>query len=177
MCRVRPLRRAARRARPACIALGLAVAISGCGRSNHQRVSELRFEDLPDSADLARGAPILDRFEPYRMAGGAMRVRGAVHLPDGTRLQVAVLDARNGATLQTLQVTVQDRTFETDPFMTERGPLPRGTYRFDLLAYFDPAWQTDRVMLATRGGRTLHGPGIQRTQNGVAFHQVEERTL
>jgi hypothetical protein len=176
MCRVPVVR--ARRVRPAFVALGLAFAVAGCGRNDHPRSGPLTFEELPDSTGLTRGAPILGALEPYRMTGGAMRVRGGVRLPDGTRVQVTVSDARTHTTVKALQVSIQDGRFETPPFMSERGPLPPGTYTFDLLAYFNPAWQSDAVLRATHGGGALRGPGIVRTRDGgVVFHLAEDRTL
>ena len=50
--------------------------LSGCGR-RAERDAALSFEDLSDTTGLARGAPLLTAFEPYRLRGGAMRVRGS----------------------------------------------------------------------------------------------------
>ncbi len=187
MCRVRPHRGGVPRVRPAVMvmgaigAVGLAMApgaLSGCGRGSHPRHEALTFEELPDSATLSRGAPILGALEPYRLQGGAMRVRGSLRLPDGTRVQVTVSDARTHATLKTMQTLVQGGQFETPPFMTDRGPLPAGTYAFELLAYFNSTWQSDAVMRATGEGQSLRGPGIERARGGdLVFRRVEDRTL
>jgi hypothetical protein len=158
--------------------LALAVALAGCGREESRQSTELSFEELSDTAGLSQGRPLLTTFEPYRLQGGAMRVRGAVDFPDGTRLQVAVARAADGQEVARLQVSVENRTFETPPFMGERGPLPEDLYRFTLLAHFNDTWQPPSVMSATAGGKRLRGPGIIRTSMGQAsFTLQEERRL
>ncbi len=157
-------------------ALGL-LLLAGCGRRGAHG-SRLSFEELADTTGLSRGEPILLGFEPYRLPGGAMRVRGKVDLPDGTRLQLTVVRAPIEQTVAVLQVTVRDKAFETAPFMGPRGPLPPDLYRFDVLALFNAAWQTEKVMRATDDGRSLRGPGITRARVGeAAFFLREERRL
>ena len=181
MCRVRRTPRAARRAASAAVAprllLGLALAVAGCGRSHPRADAPLTFEELPDSAAMSRGEPMLTRLEASRLRGGAMQVRGAVRLPDGARIQITVSDAATGRTVHALQTTIDHGAFETPPFMAKAGPLPKGRYSFDVLAYFNSAWQPDEVVRVTAGGRNLRGPGIQPTRAGVILHLVEERTL
>ena len=168
--------RAARRVPGLVLAVLVALA-PGCGRQQ-PRENRLSFEDLSDTLGLSKGAPLVRAFEPYRLAGGAMRVRGNVDLPDGTRLQISVLRVANGETVERLQVTVQDRAFETAPFMGPRGPLPPDRYRFDVLAHFNPAWQPDAVLRATHDGHSLRGPGVTRGTGGeAAFYLREERRL
>jgi hypothetical protein len=151
--------------------------LAGCGRKAAQ-TTPLSFEDLSDTTGLARGAPLLTEFEPYRLQGGAMRVRGRADLPDGTRLQVSVVRAATKETMKVVQVTLQDGVFETPPFMGPRGPLPEDLYRFDVLAHFNPAWQPEHVLRATDGGRALRGPGVTRgTAGQPAFFLHEEVRL
>ncbi len=145
--------------------LGLAV-LAGCGRQGG-RSSRLSFEELSDTTGLSRGEPILTAFEPYRLQGGAMRIRGKANLPDGTRLQLTVVRASIDRQVAVMQVIVQNGAFETPPFMSERGPLPPDLYRFDVLAHFNSVWQTDKVLRATDDGRSLRGPGVTRGTGGV----------
>jgi hypothetical protein len=158
----------------AALLIGLLV---GCGRKAEQS-APLSFEELSDTTGLSHGAPLLTAFEPYRLRGGAMRVRGRADLPDGTRLQVSVVRIATAETVQVVQVTLADGTFETAPFMGPRGPLPEDSYRFDVLAHFNPAWQPERVLRATAGGRSLRGPGMTRGAAGQpAFILHEEVRL
>jgi hypothetical protein len=149
----------------------------GCGR-RQARDSALSFEELSDTTGLARGAPILTSFDPYRITGQALRVRGRADLPDGTRLQVSIVRVATGETVLVAQMTVEDGAFETAPLMSPRGPFPVDLYRFDVLAHFNPAWQPERVLRATHDGRSLRGPGITRNRGGQpAFFLREERRL
>ena len=175
----RPQRHARAPGRAFALLLGaiLLAAPAGCGR-RQARDSALSFEDLSDTTGLARGAPILTSFEPYRITGRALRVRGTASLPDGARLQVSIVRVATGETLLIAQVTVEDKAFETAPLMGPRGPLPVDLYRFDVLAHFNPAWQPEQVMRATHDGRSLRGPGITRGTGGQpAFFLREERRL
>ena len=149
----------------------------GCGHPRGHDTA-LSFEELSDTTGLSRGAPVLTSFEPYRLTGGALRVRGTASLPDGTRLQVSIIRAATGETVLVAQVTVEQGSFETAPLMTRRGPVPTDLYRFDVLAHFNPAWQTEEVLRATHDGRSLRGPGITRGTSGQpAFFLREERRL
>lgn len=161
------------------VLLLLCSALAGCGRSSTGHGDqELGFEELSDTAGLSRGAPILTALEPYRLVGGALRVRGRAELPDGTRLEIRIVNVTSGRILTRAQVTVQDRGFETAPLMGERGPFPPDLYRFELVAQFNPAWQPERVLRATDQGRALRGPGITRGSAGQpAFFLREERRL
>jgi hypothetical protein len=151
--------------------------LSGCG-SKAERGTPLSFESLSDTSGLARGAPLLTAFEPYRLAGGAMRVRGRADLPDDTRLQISVVRVAANETVKVVQVTLRDGAFETAPFMGPRGPLPEDLYRFDVLAHFNPVWQPERVLRTTGGGRSLRGPGVTRgTAGQPAFFLQEEVRL
>ena len=155
----------------------LLAAAAGCSRQQAHDTA-LSFEDLSDTTGLTRGAPILTSFEPYRMIGLALRVRGTANLPDGTRLQVSIVRVATGETVLVAQVTVEDRAFETAPLMGERGPLPVDLYRFDVFAHFNPAWQPEQVLRATHDGRSLRGPGITRGMGGQpAFFLRKERRL
>jgi len=151
--------------------------LAGCSR-RPARDAGLSFEDLSDTTGLTQGAPILTSFEPYRITGQALRVRGTASLPDGTRLQVTIVRVATGEIALVAQVTVQDRAFETAPLMGLSGPLPVDLYRFDVRAQFNSAWQPDRVLRATHDGRSLRGPGITRGTGGQpAFFLREERRL
>jgi hypothetical protein len=156
-----------RRAHPT-VALLLAAlcALAGCGRTKPQE--ELSFEKLPDTTGLSDGAAILESFEPYRMANGAMRVTGRVRLPDGTKLQIAVKQPGGKVSVAMAHVFVRERQFDSPPLVGDRGALPNGDYRFELLAHFTPDWQTAEVLRATGDGRNLRGPGITRARDGAA---------
>jgi|WetSurMetagenome_2_1015567.scaffolds.fasta_scaffold762592_1 hypothetical protein len=155
----------------------LLAALAGCSR-RQAGDSALSFEDLSDTTGLSRGGPILTSFEPYRMTGQALRVRGTANLPDGTRLQISIVRVATGETILVAQMTVEDKAFETEPLMSSRGPLPVDLYRFDVLAHFNPVWQTEKVLRATHDGRSLRGPGTTRGKGGQpAFFLREERRL
>jgi len=155
----------------------LLTGLVGCSHRQARDIA-LRFEDLSDTTGLARGAPIITSFEPYRITGRALRVRGTASLPDGTRLQVSIVRVATGETVLVAQMTVEDKAFETAPLMDSRGPLPVDLYRFDVLAHFNSAWQPEQVLRATHDGRSLRGPGITRGAGGQpAFFLREERRL
>lgn len=155
----------------------LALCLAAC-ESKPRGSSELTFERGADTSGLSRGRPLVQSFEPYRMDNGAMRVRGKVDFPDGTRLQVSVKRPDASVTVQMVQVTVEGGQFDSPPVVGDRGPLPEGPYRFEILTHFTPEWQSPQVLRATDDGRTLRGPGVTRTQQGVAsFHLIHEATL
>lgn len=172
-----------RRARPGFrvpASLGIAalsLCLAAC-ESKPRGSSELTFERSTDTTGLSRGQAIVREFEPYRMDNGALRVRGAVNLPDGTRLQVSVRRPDAEVTVQMVQVTVEGGRFDSPPMIGDRGPLPEGPYRFEILTHFTPEWQSAQVLRATDDGRALRGPGVTRTKQGVAsLHLIEEATL
>jgi hypothetical protein len=172
-----PRTRVPRRALALLLGAALLVGAAGCGR-RQARDTGLSFEDLSDPTELVRGAPILTSFEPYRITGQALRLRGTANLPDGTRLQVTVARVATGETVLITQMTVEGKSFETEPLMGPRGPLPVDLYRFDVLAHFNSAWQPEQVLRATHDGRSLRGPGITRATGGQpAFFLREERRL
>ncbi len=103
-------------------AAALLVLLAGCG-GEPKRSSELSFERMSDTSGLTQGAPLLAAFEPYRMDNGAMRVRGKLAFPDGTRLQVAVKRPGESVTVQMVQVTVEGGQFDSPPMVSERGTL------------------------------------------------------
>lgn len=155
----------------------IALCLAACEQKPRGN-SELTFERGTDTTALSRGEPIVREFEPYRMDGGAMAVRGRVDFPDGTRLQVSVKRPDESVTVQMVQVTVEGGRFDSPPMMGDRGPLPDGRYRFEIVTHFTPEWQPAPVLRATNDGRTLRGPGVTRTKQGVAsFHLIEEATL
>lgn len=156
-----------------CIA---ALSLASCGRE--KPASDLTFEKLPDTTGLARGAPVLERFEPYRIANGAMRVKGEARLPDGTRLQIAIKEPTGKVAVAMAHVYVQGGRFDSPPLIGAAGPLPKGHYRFEVVAYFRPDWQEPGVMHALKDGDALRGPGITRSRDGrIALYLVQEGTL
>jgi hypothetical protein len=155
----------------------LLIGAPGCDR-REARDPALSFEELSDTTGLSQGAPILTSFDPYRITGQALRVRGTASLPDGTRLQVSIVRVATDEAVIVVQMTVENRTFETEPLWGPRGPLPVDLYRFDVLAHFNSAWQPEQVLRATHDGRSLRGPGITRGTGGQpAFFLREERRL
>jgi hypothetical protein len=177
LCGSQPQARTPWRAVVLLLGVGILIGMPGCGR-REARDNALSFEDLSDTTKLSQGAPILTSFEPHRITGQALRVRGTASLPDGTRLQISVVRVATGEGIIVLQMKVRDGAFETDPFMGPRGPLPVDLYRFDVLAHFNSTWQPEQVLRATHDGRSLRGPGITRGTGGQpAFFLREERRL
>ncbi len=153
----------------------LLVAAPGCG-GRRSGESQLSFEELSDTTGLSRGAPILTSFAPQRITGGALLVRGTADLPDSARLQISVVRIATNETLDITRVTVQNGAFETQAIFGPSGPVPMDRYRFDVLAYFNSAWQPPSVLQATRDGRSLRGPGVSRTRNGQPVFFLSEET-
>lgn len=143
-----------------------ALALAGCSREKPQQ--ELTFERLPDTTGLSAGVAIVERIEPYRMSNGAVRVSGDARLPDSTRLQIAIRTTAGGVSVAMAQVVVVGGKFDTPPLLGERGPLPAGNYRVEVLAHFNEDWQTGRVLREMGYGKGLRGPGITRARNGDA---------
>jgi len=152
------------------------ISLASCGRE--KPASELSFEKLPDTTGLSRGADVLERFEPYRMANGAVRVTGRARLPDGTKLQIAIKQPDGVVSVAMAHVVVQGSQFDTPPLLGERGPLPKGHYRFEVLSHFNSDWQPPEVLRALEDGRSLRGPGVTRARNGAAaLYLIREGTL
>jgi len=165
--------------RPAWIlAAALLCVMAGCGQKRQSETPELKFEMQADTASLSTGAPLLNRVEAYRVSGGALRMRGDVTLPDGVRLQISVYPHGEEQLLGRVQVVTENRRFDSPPLVGPGGPLPRGAYRIEYLALFNPAWQTEDVLRRTDNGRGIRGPGVTRDRvGGAAFYLIEERTL
>ena len=154
----------------------LALLLAGCG--SDKPATELSFETLPDTTGLSAGAAVLERFEPYRMANGAVRVTGSARLPDGTKLQIAIKRPNGESSVAMAHVYVQGSQFDSPPLLGDRGPLPRGDYRFEVLSLFTDDWQSPEVLRALRGGQSLRGPGVTRAKNGsAALYLVHEARL
>jgi hypothetical protein len=162
--------RAARAACALALTCGLLSAIAGCGGRDRGEHADrpLTFEKLPDTTGLSRGAPIVESFETSRMQNGAVRVTGRVHLPDGTKLQVAIKQPGGRVSVAMAQVVVQGERFDTPPLIGDTGPLPHGAYHVELLGHFDHDWQSAEVLRAMDGGLGLRGPGITRARDGSA---------
>lgn len=161
--------------------VGGAVLATSCGRDEPEKTRALSFEELDrqrDTAGLTRGRALLGSFEPYRLPNGLIRVRGAMKLPDGARLQLTIYNEGGGPMLARVQFPVEDERFHSPPLIGVTGPLPVGPYRLELMTIFDLAWQPPEVMQATGDGQRLRGPGMTRAANGeAAFLYVEERRL
>lgn len=158
--------------------LVLAAVVAGCGGRESRDEAPLVFDDMSDTSQLSKGAPLLTRIEPYRMDNGALRIRGRIDFPDGTRLQITMVDQERHQQVGRWQMTVEDGRFDSPPILGANGPLPTSLYRLEYLAHFNEAWQPKSVLEATRNGRTLRGPGVTRSRQGPgAFFLVEERRL
>lgn len=156
----------------------LALAVTGCGGNRPPNDQPLSFEELTDTTGLSKGVDLVRDFEPYRLGGGALRIRGRVNLPDDTRLQVSILRPPGDRVVLRCQVVVQDGRFDSSPLVSSAGPLPVADYRFEVLAHFNDAWQPPHVLRDTDQGRTLRGPGMTRGIHGEAvFRLVEAKRI
>ena len=159
------------------------IVLAGCGRSNAPSAGvsgsdSLRFEMLDDTTGLSQGTALLADFEIARDPAGAVRARGRLHLPDGTRVQISLTKPGERQATARTQVVVRDGRFETLPMMGGEAGLPPGLYRVELASYFDSSWQPPEVMTATGNGRILRGPGVVRGNNGIAaFVHTEDHRL
>lgn len=162
-----------------CLLLFALVAlVSGCGNRSTHESKPLVFEELGDTSSLSKGEPLLTKIEPYRMDNGALRIRGRLDFPDGTRIQITIMDQEKHEQVGRWQMTVQDHQFDSPPILGPKGPLPTRLYRLEYLAHFNEAWQPKSVLEATDDGRNLRGPGVTRSRQGPgAFFLVEERRL
>jgi hypothetical protein len=151
-----------------CVCCAYAFALSGCGREKATPEPPVTFEKLPDTTGLSAGPAILESVSPYRMSNGAVRVTGAARLPDSTMLQIAIRAPGGGVSLAMAQVVVVGGRFDTPPLLGDRGPLPVGKYRVEVLSHFNADWQPARVLHAIANGAQLRGPGITRARNGDA---------
>jgi hypothetical protein len=150
-----------------------AMMIAGCGSREHRDDSTLRFrkiEERTDTAGLSRGRTLLQSFAVVRDPAGALRAEGRLGLPEGTVLELIVYAARGAEVRGRTQFILHDGRFESPPILGPGGPLPEGTYHFQLRARFDPELQPAEVMNAVDGGLALRGPGIMQIGSGmVAF--------
>lgn len=159
-------------------ALVVAAMLTGCSGRHEPEDQPLTFEERRDTTGLSAGAPLLTRVEPYREPNDALRVRGRLNLPNGTRVELSIYRGDNPEMVYRLHVIVRNGRFESPPVLPGGKPLSPGRYRFEYFTLFNPAWQTPEVLRATSDGRALRGPGVTRDQaGGAAFFLVEERTL
>lgn len=149
------------------------LALGGCGRREARTVPQLQFETETDTAGLAQGPDILASFEPKRFDNGLLQIRGGLRLPDHTRVEISVTPLGETRPEQTVQVMVMNERFESAPFLGQRGPLPAGVYRIRFLADFDDLRQPPDVLMATRNGHALRGPGMLRGSMGKAVFRIE----
>jgi hypothetical protein len=168
----------------ACHALlvgGAVLTVPACGRDEPERPRTLVYEDIDspaETAGLTGGRALLGTFEPYRLPDGLLRVRGALRMPDGVKLQLTIDPEGGGPVLAQTQFAVENGRFHSPPLRADTGPFPAGVYRLELMTLFDTAWQTAEVMRATDDGKRLRGPGMTRGANGVAaFLHVEDRRI
>jgi hypothetical protein len=151
-----------------------AAPLAGCGKqaSDEHEALGFEFDSTADSASLARGRAILTEFEPYRASDGAMRARGRLEMPDGTRIQVSVRRRSDGREVGRTQVALQaGGHFDTPPL---RGPAtaPTDDYRFEISVQFNRIWQPEQVLARTRSGLELSGPGMKRGAHGEAIFSL-----
>ena len=133
---------------------------------------------MPFPFAISHGNTLLTRIEPYRSPGGALRVRGDVSFPDGVRLQISIYRKGTREMLGRVQVVTAGHHFDSTPILSGGGPVPHGAYRFEYLALFNPAWQSEDVLRRTNDGLDLRGPGVTRDPvGGASFYLVEERSL
>jgi hypothetical protein len=161
----------------------VALTMSGCSREKKPAPRErvLTFEELAkerDTTGLSQGGAIVRSFEPYRMENGAARVRGELGFPDGTVFHIAIFRPGERWPFTRLQSQVVNGHFDTPPIIDANGPLPKGTYHFELTVFFDSSLQPPEVLRKTGNGRDLRGPGVTRDRNGIpAFSYAEDRHL
>ena len=158
-------------------AVAAALLIASCGSKPAEKSQKLTFErlDAGDTTGWTKGPTLLRTFNVIRDPAGALRARGSLDLPDGTRLELNVYPPRGNNILARTQFEVRDGSFETPPVQGFEGPLPQQTYHFQLRGIFDPAVQPPQVMAALEGGRKLRGPGMVAGPNGlIAFVHDEE---
>lgn len=153
----------------------LAVLAWGCGKARDDQ-STLSFEQLPDTAGLTQGRPIVTALETDRIDGGALLVKGGADLPDGTRLQIAIKRPGERSTVAMAHVEVQDHHFESPPLVGEFGPLAPARYLIEVSGRFTPDQQSPAVLRATGDGKALRGPGITRDRNGDAMFFLSQET-
>ncbi len=156
------------------LALALAMVAAGCGRGRAPQDQPLRLEELADTTGIALGTPLIRTFEPYRVGNGVLRVRGKVDFPDGTRLQVSILEPASGRLVKRFQVLVQNGRFDSPPLIGPTGSLAQADYHFEVLAHFNDAWQPPEVLQRTGDGRSLRGPGMTRGVHGEAVFRLVE---
>ena len=155
----------------------LVLAPAGCSKSKPAMHETLEFEAAPDSAALTEGKSLLTSFEPYRASDGALRARGRLDLPDGTRLQLSV-KRKNGVEIGRVQMNLIAGGFDTPPIFDDKRVPPKDDYRFDLSVQFSHVWQPENVMAATGNGLELRGPGMHRGNHGEAIFATSlERRL
>jgi hypothetical protein len=158
-----------------------AVMIVGCGSQPREDSSNVTFESLDPKSDttgISHGESLLREFDVERDGAGAMRAKGRMDLPDATVLELYIYPP--GASTEVLgrtRFSLRDRRFDSPPVFGPGGPLPVGSYHFQLIGRFDPDIQPPQVMTALGKGSRLRGPGIMRSRSGtiIFVHDQEAR--
>jgi hypothetical protein len=153
-----------------------ALLIASCGSKPAEKPQKLTFErlDAGDTTGWTQGPALLHTFEITRVPGGALRAKGNLDLPDGTKLELNVYPPTGNTILARTQFEIHGGSFETAPLNGFEGPLPEQTYHFQLRGIFDPAVQPPQVMAALNGGRKLRGPGMVEGPNGLIAYVHDE---
>lgn len=168
-------RRGGRRSRAAAACAVVLVELCGCGRGRSRSTTALSFQFESDTSGLSQGPELLTSFDPVRYPNGLLQLRGGLRFPDSTRVQISVVRKADGRVVARVQVPVIGGRFVSDPLLGLHGPLPVDTYRFEFLAEFNAAWQSEQVLAETDQGRRLRGPGMVRGGlNEAAFQLTRE---
>jgi|GEM_PF-1950083 len=97
-----------------------------------------------------------------RTRSGEIVIVGTTNLPDGTKLGAELAGG------QDYDIHVAEGAFRSTGFTDHGRPLPAGSRKVRILAYFNEAWQSPEVLSAVgKGGGRLNGPFIQLEDPGV----------
>jgi hypothetical protein len=96
---------------------------------------------------------------------GKLVVGGVCYFPDGTRLDVALVDTV-GNVLARSQPTVEDAKFSTLPLSVPDTPGEPHSYTVHLSASFAPGAQSLEVLRQVKPGQTYVGEGMMMSRQG-----------